>query len=619
MNESESDKQVRDEADGDECSLPIVLTISLFGTFRVAVNGEELTSLSSRRSQWLLAYLTLRSGVTVPRETIAATFWPDSLPEQALYNLRRALVKLRSEMGAGSQCIKSPDTRSLCIHLSEAEVDVLRFDLTIRRGDKESLAQAVSIYKEALLPGCSEAWITPERVVREQDYLVALERLAEDAQTRQDWPQAVSYLERILVVAPERESALRTLLNCFSAMRDNVAAVARYRDYRIQLHESLGLQPAPETRAIYERIKSQLVRDGKVSQRPAPMPFPSESASLSDMEPVGGAVPLNSSYYIERKADTRFFESLSRGDSIVLLKGPRQVGKTSLLARGLQRARNSGFRVVVTDLQKLSPAQLTSTGSVLLTFAHQLAGALELNISPETVWSQDIAANENFERFLRRYVLGPHSQPLVWALDEVDHLFPCQFSSEIFGLFRSWHNDRALDPDGPWSRLTLAMAYATEAYLFITDLNQSPFNVGTRLTLEDFTESEVAVLNQKYGRPLTTNEERSHFTQLLGGHPYLLRKGFQELVTGDRNLAELEASAPQDNGPFSDHLRRLLFSLRQDAALVHAVKNLLSNESPPSLEAFYRLQSAGVLRGNVPEEAGMRCDLYAHYLGRHLE
>jgi len=83
-------------------------------------------------------------------------------------------------------------------------------------------------------------------------------------------------------------------------------------------------------------------------------------------------------------------------------------------------------------------------------------------------------------------------------LDEVDRLITCGFGSEVFGLFRSWHNERSLDPSGPWERLTMAIAYATEAHLFITDVNQSPFNVGTRLTVEDFTLSQVADLNERY-------------------------------------------------------------------------------------------------------------------------
>ena len=48
------------------------------------------------------------------------------------------------------------------------------------------------------------------------------------------------------------------------------------------------------------------------------------------LEPHGGAMPLNSRFYIERPADAEFMR-MARQDSIVLVKGARQVGKTSLL------------------------------------------------------------------------------------------------------------------------------------------------------------------------------------------------------------------------------------------------------------------------------------------------
>ncbi|HLJ54169.1 MAG TPA: protein kinase, partial [Chthonomonadaceae bacterium] len=52
------------------------------------------------------------------------------------------------------------------------------------------------------------------------------------------------------------------------------------------------------------------------------------------MEAVGGAVNLDSSYWIVRPTEMQFRDAIARGDSIVLLKGARQMGKTSLLARG---------------------------------------------------------------------------------------------------------------------------------------------------------------------------------------------------------------------------------------------------------------------------------------------
>src|SRR5205807_10064541 len=176
---------------------------------------------------------------------------------------------------------------------------------------------------------------------------------------------------------------------------------------------------------------------------------------------------------------------------------------------------------------------------------------------------------------------------LVWGLDEVDRLFNCPFGSDVFGLFRALHNERALVPAGPWSRLTLAIAYATEAHLFITDLNQSPFNVGTRLALEDFTFEQVLDLNQRYGRPLRDRDEVARFYRLLGGHPYLVRRGLHELASRGTPLAAFEEQADQDDGIFGDHLRRMLASLSRDPELIHAVRGALVGQVSIDPGAFY--------------------------------
>src|SRR5207249_2323390 len=98
------------------------------------------------------------------------------------------------------------------------------------------------------------------------------------------------------------------------------------------------------------------------SVRPADAPDESlqTPASRPTPEPPGGAIRLESTYYIVRPTDGLFQAAIERRDSIILVKGARQVGKTSLLARGLDLARRSGTRVVLTDLQKLNSAQLKS-------------------------------------------------------------------------------------------------------------------------------------------------------------------------------------------------------------------------------------------------------------------
>jgi hypothetical protein len=390
--------------------------------------------------------------------------------------------------------------------------------------------------------------------------------------------------------------------------------------------------PSPETRALYERIKVE---------SPTPQPIPAIPASRENQENqenqadkmlpgganraalldrAGGAVPLDSALYVERPADRLFHEALLRVDSIVLVTGPRQVGKTSLLARGIQRARGAGCRVATTDLQKLADPQrhLGSSEAFLLALGRQLARRLGLDARPDADWEPDEGPSENFERFLRTQVLDGIDRPLVWALDEVDQLFGYRWATEVFSLFRSWHNERALEPDGPWGKLTLAMAYATEAHLFITDLNQSPFNVGTKITLEDFTEGQLADLDRRLGNPLGSVARRDRFVALVGGHPDLVRRGLQELAAGGVSMEELEGAAARDDGPFGQHLRRLVHSLGQDQELCGVVLGLLRAGRRPDLASFHRLRSAGVVSGEDPSSARARCGLYARYLGVRL-
>ncbi len=332
---------------------------------------------------------------------------------------------------------------------------------------------------------------------------------------------------------------------------------------------------------------------------------------------AGGAVPLDSAFYVVRDADDDLRAAIARRDGIVLLKGSRQIGKTSMLARGLHQARAAGVRTILTDLQTFNAEYLHSPESFYRCLTVMIADEIGLDYDPAS-WSEYRSPNMNFERFLRREVLERLDAPLVWGLDEVDRLFHCGYGSDVFGLFRSWHNRRTLVPADPWSRLTLVIAYATEAHLFISDLNQSPFNVGTRLFLLDFTADQVADLNRRHGSPLRNARELSGFQALTGGQPALCACGLNEMAMAGLDFAALEAGADRDEGIFGDHLRRLLISVTQDPQMTESLRGLLRDRKPPEPDRFFRLRTAGVVTGNTPREAAPRCGLYERFLSRHL-
>ena len=338
----------------------------------------------------------------------------------------------------------------------------------------------------------------------------------------------------------------------------------------------------------------------------------------SPLEQEGGAVPVDSVFYVVRRADNEFQSALARHDSIVLVRGARQMGKTSLLARGVQETRTQDNAVVLTDFQELNVSQFASLDSFYLALGDSLADQLELDIQLRDVWDSRRGPNMNFDRYLRRDVLEKLDTHVLWAMDEVDRLFTSNFFGDVFGLFRAWHNKRSLDPAGPWRKFTLAIAYATEAHLFITDLNQSPFNVGTRLTLDDFDLDQVADLNARYGRPIKTEAELVRFNRLLSGQPFLVRRGFYEMATRRVSFAEFEARADHDEGIYGDHLRRLLLSFVNEQNLVKVVCNVLRGHLEADADSFYRLRSAGVLAGDSEKGVRLRCQVYANYLKRHL-
>jgi DNA-binding SARP family transcriptional activator len=612
-----------------------------------AVRGEErITRFRSQRMASLLAYLAYYARTRPPRHMLVELLWPGCDPDAGRHNLSVALSRLReqfpwsAEDGSGSIFIA--DRFSVGIDPAAISTDVGDFEALIRRaagaqgdGQFQFLTEAIDQYRGALLPGYYDEWILPEQRRLDELFFQAIGELIAHCEQTRDSARAFQYAHRALRADPLREEAHRELIRLHLAAGQPGAALRQYRELERMLAHELGIAPSPATRALMAAIEAAEMTPARPrvgacgNDREVLVDQPSGSSGMETTtplpvtapdgwEPIGGAVPLGSALYVRRAADEQFAAALARQESIVLVKGPRRVGKTSLLARGLEKARQAGARVVLTDLSTLNQDQFESAERLLRGLAQMIGDQLELDIDPAEGWDTHRGPNLNFQRFLRRGVLGAVATPMVWGLDEVDRLFHYPFGSELFALFRFWHNERALDPGSPWARLTLAIAYATEAHLFITDLNKSPFNVGARLTLDDFTPEETADLNCRCGAPLRASEEVAGYHQLVGGHPYLVRRGLDEMTTQGMALSRFEAQADRDDGPFGSHLQRLRDALLRDSELCAAVRSVLSGQTVLAPRDFYRLRTAGLLSGESEADARLRCPLYAAYLKRHL-
>ena len=236
---------------------PPRLTLRLFGAF-VATRGDApLPRTRSRKEQWLLALLALRQGQALNRDWLAALFWPDTPESRGLVNLRRSLNDLRHMLDSDAYRFTAPTSRTLCLDLSGAIVDVVDFDAAILAGDATSLERAVALYRGPLLESCLEEWVFPERREREAAWLNALETLASQASSRAEHSDAARLLHRAVSADPLRESAQRALMEVLAASGDYAALDRHYRELRLALRREVNAEPAEETASLYRRLRAR--------------------------------------------------------------------------------------------------------------------------------------------------------------------------------------------------------------------------------------------------------------------------------------------------------------------------------------------------------------------------
>lgn len=350
---------------------------------------------------------------------------------------------------------------------------------------------------------------------------------------------------------------------------------------------------------------------------PAPVPAAQPhltAAAAPALELPEGTMDGDSAFYIARKDDPAALEAVRRPGVTLTIKGPRQMGKSSLLLRAAAAAQQAGKRVAFLDFQLFDRATLAQPDAFFRQFCVWLSDTLDLDDRTAEHWQLPLGNPQRCTRYLSRYVLKEVGAPLLLAMDEVETLFDTTFRSDFFGMLRSWHNSRATDPR--WKRLDLALVTSTEPYQLIDNLNQSPFNVGLVLDLEDFTLAQVADLNARHAAPLDPRGlERLH--ALLGGHPYLVRRALYLLAAGRLSAAKLFAHAAEERGPFGDHLRYHLFRLHGRPELVAAMLQVLRAQTCPDETLFFRLRGAGLVRREGPASVP-RCALYADYFRAHL-
>ncbi len=306
---------------------------------------------------------------------------------------------------------------------------------------------------------------------------------------------------------------------------------------------------------------------------------------------AGGTLNSRRHLYIERQEDEKFFQLLEQGEYVNVLSS-RQMGKSSLMMRAVQRLSERGIRSVTIDLASElgSPPDLNAFYLGLLS---KLVRILALRIDLKTWWDERGAetVNQRLLRFFREVVGGTIAEPVVIFLDEIDSTLKLPYTDDLFTAIRGMYNDRPMVE--AYRRITFCLLGVATPNELIKDRRTTAYNVGTPLTLRDFErgvdnlspltavlDSDTAVSNRLLDRILYWS----------GGQPYLTQKLCLDVVAnqiGVNTIDEFVTHAYENLGQasndvhFQQILRFLEDRLSDETATIELYDKILKGTGVP--------------------------------------
>ncbi|MCG6135241.1 MAG: AAA-like domain-containing protein [Nostoc sp. LLA-1] len=340
------------------------------------------------------------------------------------------------------------------------------------------------------------------------------------------------------------------------------------------------------------------------------------AATAIALEFPNGPVSLDSRFYIPRPpVEELAYAEITEPGSVICIKAPKKMGKSSLILRVLARAVNQGFRTVSLDFQQADKAVFTSLDKFLRWFCANVSRELQLEVKLNDYWDEDMGSKISCSIYFQKYLLSALKTPLVLVLNEVDWVFEYpDIAGEFLPLVRSWYEQAKMVE--MWQKLRLVLVYSKEI-LVPLKLTQSPFNIGLPIKVPPFTTEQVQELAQRHGLDWSDGKDAESLMAMVGGHPYLVRLALYHLVGKgglEGNLQQLLQQVATTAGIYHDYLKQYVLALKEEPELASAFDEVITATDNVKLELVvaYKLQSLGLVN-LVGDRCTPACELYRLY------
>lgn len=289
----------------------------------------------SQKTQDLLRLLALSPGSPVDTETLLGELWPEAAPERARASLRTASYQLRKVLGENHV-----ERRGSALVLTDVWVDADVFATraaavaAAHRGGRHQEVVRIARETEGLYVGDLEASDASPRLAQASAELRTLRRTVlvqgAEAALALGWVHDAHELARdASALDPHVERAARALMGALAGLGEIGEALAVFEGLRHDLGNDLGVDPAPQTRALHLQVLTGM---SSVPEPDPAVPGPEDEVVAALRCPV------------------------ERGAGLVLLEAEAGSGRSLLAARA---ARHRGLRLwhATSDGEVLDPEE----------------------------------------------------------------------------------------------------------------------------------------------------------------------------------------------------------------------------------------------------------------------